>query len=129
MKKIPSTYIENLKKEHEKQIEMLLANDIEGLSIYFDKTFRNPDELHYTVWDLTGSDERSLFANIPGGTLCLTQVRSGLYDDCLLMKDRKVLSKIKLDNEELIPTEVLAETKFSRKELEKFSELQIELRK
>ena len=116
------TYDE-MKDSHEAQIEALLADD-------YDEVRRllgyHPGGLcgnsHFSVWINTGASELSLFGSLPGCISCLTQIK-GQH-----VKSPEAIEwaeRLGLYTNDLVPSEVGIDIRFTREQLEEFSRLQL----
>ena len=125
-----------LRAEHEKQIAWLLAGETDLLLAYFTNSdeergiWRSACEregLCYTIWGLTGSDDRSVFAALPGSIICLAQAKSSLFTS-ERRKIRDIIDLEALDRDPNVPSYPTAPRNFTEAELRRMSELQIQAR-
>lgn len=122
---------DELRAEHERQIDMLLRDDVDGLNRYFGTAWTemiSPKScwVHFDVWAKTGTINRSLFANPPGCLHCLTEMK-GKFPE-LLVSERQVVDRLNIMSDDLVPESVPKLYRFTREQLEHLSELQIAAR-
>ncbi len=116
---------EEMKKSHEVQIKALLKGDYKTFKAQFsgpnyDKNFTKFRNNHHSAWGYTGGQPHSLFANLPEADRCLTQIKNHPEDDPYWTK------ALDLENNDLIPTQMLDHTVLNEAQLREFSKLQLE---